>query len=152
MQGAAANGIRVGVYFVTQAVNEVEAVEEASMVLGIIRNYSISYPVFLDVETSGGKGAGRADGITVATRTAVCNAFCRTIANSGYRTGIYANKTWLDKYIDTPQIAGYNIWVAQYHTEPTYNRTKFDMWQHTSSGSVPGISGKVDLNICYTAY
>ena len=152
VQGAAANGIRVGVYFVTQAVNEVEAVEEASMVLGIIRNYSVSYPVFLDVETSGGKGSGRADSISVATRTAVCNAFCRTIANSGYRTGIYANKTWLDDYIDTPQIAGYNIWVAQYHTEPTYNRTRYDMWQHTSSGSVPGIGGKVDLNICYTAY
>ena len=152
IQGAAANGIRVGVYFVTQAVNDVEAVEEASMVLGIIRNYGISYPVFLDVETSGGKGAGRADGISVATRTAVCNAFCRTISNSGYRAGVYANKTWLDKYIDTPQIAGYNIWMAQYYTEPTYRRTKFDMWQYTSSGNVPGIAGRVDLNICYTAY
>ena len=152
IQGAIANGIRVGVYFVTQAVNEVEAVEEASMVLGIIRNYSISYPVFLDVETSGGRGAGRADQLSVGTRTAVCNAFCRTISNGGYRAGVYANKNWLDNHIDTPQIAGYNIWMAQYHTEPTYTRTKYDMWQYTSSGSVAGIGGRVDMNISYTSY
>ena len=69
-----------------------EAVEEASMTIGLIKNYSISYPVFLDVEPSG----GRADGIDKDTRTKVIKAYCETIRNSGYTPGIYANKTWLE--------------------------------------------------------
>lgn len=93
IKGASGAGLKVGIYFFTQAVNEVEAVEEASMVLGLIKGYNISYPVFLDVESSG----GRADGIDASTRTAVCRAFCQTIQNSGYKSGIYANKTWLNE-------------------------------------------------------
>ena len=62
IQGATNAGLKVGVYFFTQAVNEVEAVEEASMVLSQIKNYKISYPVFIDVESSG----GRADGLDAA--------------------------------------------------------------------------------------
>lgn len=78
IKGATAAGLKVGVYFFTQAVDEVEAVQEASMVLDRISGYKISYPVFLDVEGSGGRG----DKIDSATRTAVCKAFCNTIQNA----------------------------------------------------------------------
>ena len=148
IKGALNAGLKVGVYFFTQATNEVEAVEEASMVLGLIKGYNISYPVFLDVESSN----GRADGIDTATRTAVCKAFCQTIQNSGYKAGIYANKTWLNEKIDTPSLTGYKIWLAQYAAAPTYSRTKYDMWQYSSKGSVSGISGNVDMNISYMGY
>ena len=148
IKGALNAGLKVGVYFFTQATNEVEAVEEASMVLGLIKGYNISYPVFLDVESSN----GRADGIDTATRTAVCKAFCQTIQNSGYKAGIYANKTWLNEKIDTPSLTGYKIWLAQYAATPTYSRTKYDMWQYSSKGSVAGISGNVDMNISYMGY
>ena len=79
IQGAQNAGIRVGVYFFTQAVNEVEAVEEASMVINLIKGYNISYPVYLDVEASHGRG----DGISAAQRTANIKAFCGTIQNAG---------------------------------------------------------------------
>ena len=148
IQGASKAGIKVGIYFFTQAVNEVEAVEEASMVLGLIKGYNISFPVFLDVESSG----GRADGISASTRTAVCKAFCQTIQNSGYKAGVYANKTWFNEKIETPSLTGYKIWLAQYAAAPSYSRTKYDMWQYSSKGSVPGISGNVDMNTSYMGY
>lgn len=149
IQGASRAGLKVGVYFFTQAVNEVEAVEEASMVLSLIKGYNISYPVFLDVESSNG---GRGDSINSSARTAVCKAFCQTIQNSGYKAGIYANKEWLNKFIDAPGLSGYKIWLAQYAAAPTYSRTKYDMWQYSSKGSVAGISGNVDMNISYMGY
>ncbi len=148
IKGAQNAGLKVGIYFFTQAMNEVEAVQEASMVLGLIKGYSISYPVFLDVEASG----GRADAISPATRTAVCKAFCQTIQNSGYRAGIYANKTWFTTHMDTPSLTGYKIWLAQYAAAPTYTRTKYDLWQYSSKGRVAGINGNVDMNISYLGY
>ena len=145
MKGATAAGLKVGVYFVTQAVNETEAVEEASYCLSLISSYPLSLPVFLDVEASGGRG----DAIDMKTRTAVCKAFCRTIENGGYSAGIYANKNWMINHIDMTQLTDYTIWMAQYATQPTYNRTRIDLWQHSCEGKVPGISGAVDLNISY---
>lgn len=148
IQGAQAAGIKVGVYFFTQAINEVEAVEEASMVLNLIKGYKLSYPVFIDVEGSG----GRADGIDKNTRTAAVNAFCKTIRNGGYKAGIYANKTWFESKMNTGSLTGYKIWLAQYAAAPTYKATRYDMWQYTSKGKVSGISGNVDMNISYLGY
>ena len=147
IKGATDVGLKVGVYFFTQAIDQVEAVEEASMVLELIRNYRISYPVFLDVEPSG----GRADAISVETRTEVCKAFCQTIQNGGYTAGIYANKTWLTEKIDTSQLGAYKIWLAQYISAPTYTG-RYDLWQYKSTGKVSGITGDVDLNLSYLGY
>lgn len=147
IKGATEAGLKVGVYFFTQAIDRVEAVEEASMVLELIKNYRISYPVFLDVEPSG----GRADGITVETRTEVCKAFCQTIQNAGYTAGVYANKTWLTSKIDVSQLGAYKIWLAQYASAPTYTG-RYDLWQYKSTGKVSGIVGDVDLNLSYLGY
>ena len=147
IKGATAAGIKVGVYFFTQAVDEVEAVQEASMVLDRISGYKISYPVFLDVEGSGGRG----DKIDSATRTAVCKAFCNTIQNAGYTAGVYANKTWLSQKMDAGALSGYKIWLAQYAKTPTYTG-RYDLWQYRSNGKVSGISGNVDLNLSYLGY
>ena len=114
---------------------------------GRISGYKISYPVFLDVEGSGGRG----DAIDSATRTAVCKAFCNTIKNAGYTPGVYANKTWLTSKMDAGALSGYKIWLAQYAKTPTYTG-RYDLWQYRSDGKVSGISGKVDLNISYLGY
>ena len=147
IQGAIAAGLKVGVYFYSQALDEVEAVEEASMVLDQIRNYKISYPVFLDVESSGGRG----DRIDKTARTAVCRAFCQTIQNAGYTAGVYSNKHWLETQIDAASLNAYKIWMAQYAASPTY-KGRYDLWQYRSTGSVSGISGNVDMNISYLGY
>ena len=147
IQGATAAGLKVGIYFFSQAVNEVEAVEEASMTLSLIKNYKITYPVYIDVESAN----GRADGISKAARTSVINAFCPTIRNSGYTPGLYANKNWLTEKINTGALGGCKIWLAQYVAAPTYGG-RYEMWQYSSRGSIAGIKGNVDLNVSYMGY
>lgn len=146
MQGAAEAGIYTGVYFFTQAVNEVEAVEEASMVIELLKEYNIQYPVFIDTEGAGGNG--RADNLDVATRTAVCEAFCNTIENEGYRAGVYASRNWYNTKLDVSGLGNHYIWLAEYCNKPLYEG-EYHMWQYTSKGSIPGIEGNVDRNISY---
>lgn len=148
IKGAKAAGLKVGVYFFSQAVNEVEAVLEASMAIGLVSGYGLDYPIFLDVESSGGRG----DGVSREMRTAVCKAFCATVQDSGYSAGIYANKTWFTEKINTASLTGYKIWLAQYASAPTYTATRHDMWQYSSKGRISGINGNVDMNISYMAY
>ncbi|MBR5316957.1 MAG: glycoside hydrolase family 25 protein [Lachnospiraceae bacterium] len=147
VEGAAAAGIPIGLYFFTQATTEVEAVEEASMVLTLCKNYDITYPIFIDTEGAGGNG--RADALDTKTRTAVCLAFCETIRRAGYEAGIYASKNWFSKNIDTSVLTDDTyIWLAEYGDAVTYDK-KYHIWQYTSSGRVLGIEGRVDLNLSY---
>ena len=147
VEGAAAAGIPVGLYFFTQATNEVEAVEEASMVLTLCKDYDITYPIFIDTEGAGGNG--RADALDTKTRTAVCLAFCETIRRAGYEAGIYASRNWFNKNIDTAVLTDdIYIWLAEYGDAVTYDK-KYHIWQYTSSGRVLGIEGRVDLNLSY---
>jgi len=146
MKGASAAGVPVGVYFFTQAVNEVEAVEEASAALEWIRQYEITYPIFIDTEGAGGNG--RADGLDADMRTKVCEAFCRTIENAGYKAGVYASRNWYDHNLHTRQLEDYYIWLAEYRSVPLY-QGYYRMWQYSSKGSVDGIEGNVDMNIMY---
>lgn len=146
MKGAAASGISTGVYFFTQAVNEVEAVEEASAVLNLIQGYHLSCPIFIDTEGAGGNG--RADGLDPETRTLVCEAFCRTIENAGYTAGVYASRNWYNNNLYTNRLDQYCIWLAEYRSVPLY-QGYYQMWQYTSKGTVDGIQGNVDMNISY---
>lgn len=146
MRGAIKAGIPVGVYFFSQAVNETEAIEEASMVVEECKLYMLDLPIFIDSESAG--GSGRADDLDVEKRTAITRAFCETIANSGYEAGVYASKNWWNKKLDAEQLTLYHAWLAQYTEEPDYEGY-YDYWQYTSKGKVDGIEGKVDLNIRY---
>lgn len=149
VKGALAAGVKVGIYFFTQAVNEVEAVEEASMVVSLIRDYDITYPVFIDTEGAGGQG--RADGLDAETRTLVCDAFCRTVENAGYEGGVYASRNWYNNRVDAASLEKYVIWLAEYRSAPIY-QGYYQMWQYTSQGSIDGIAGNVDLDVSYLGY
>ena len=139
-------GVKVGVYFFTQAIDEVEAVEEASMVLELVREYNLDYPIFIDTEGAGGNG--RADGLSVEERTLVCEAFCRTVENAGGEAGVYASRNWYYNRIDTGRLENYCIWLAEYRSVPLYEGF-YHMWQYTSKGKIDGIEGNVDMNISY---
>ncbi len=146
MKGAAASKMPVGVYFFTQAVNEVEAVEEASAVLRLVKEYQLDYPIFIDTEGAGGNG--RADGLDVETRTLVCEAFCRTIENAGYEAGVYGSRNWYNNNLHADPLEKYCIWLAEYRSAPLY-QGYYQMWQYTSKGSIDGIEGNVDMNVSY---
>lgn len=146
IRGAIGAGIPVGVYFFTQATDEVEAVEEASMVLRLIEDYDVDYPVFLDSESAGGKG--RADGLDAEERTKIHKAFLETIASAGYETGVYGSRNWLNDELSMTELSDYKTWLAEYTEVPAYSGY-YHMWQYTSKGNVAGIETEVDLNLCY---
>lgn len=146
IRGAIEAEIPVGVYFFTQAVDEVEAVEEASAVISLIEEYDVDYPVFLDSESTG--GTGRADGLEADERTKIHKAFLETIADAGYETGIYGSRNWLNDQVDMEELSSYKTWLAEYAEVPEYDGY-YHMWQYTSKGTVDGIDTNVDLNLCY---
>ncbi len=145
IQGATAAGLKVGVYFYSQAVNEAEAVEEASMVLSLCSGYSLPLGVYYDTEKVAGD-TGRADGISAAQRTACAVAFCETIRNAGYSAGVYSYASWFYNSLNYANISKYRIWIAQYRDSLDF-KYRYDIWQYTSTGKVNGVPGNVDMNV-----
>ena len=144
LTGAKEAGVQVGVYFFTQAITETEAVEEASMVLALVGDTELEYPIFIDTENTN----GRADNIDKGTRTAVCDAFCKTIEKAGRKAGIYASRSWFNNKLNDDKLSDHYRWVAEYASTTAYKK-RYEMWQYTSSGSIDGIKGRVDLDISY---
>lgn len=149
IRGAKAAGLKVGVYFFSQAINTTEAVEEASAVIEMVKGYSIDYPLVIDMEDAGSSSA-RTNGLTRSELTKIAIAFGETCRSSGYQAMIYANKYWLESKLDTSQLGNYYIWLAHYTggSASSY-KGRYEMWQYTSVGRVPGISGNVDMNYSY---
>ena len=147
ISGAKAAGLRVGVYFFSQAVNEAEAVEEASMAVSLAKKYGINMPIAIDSEYAAG-GRGRADGLSKSARTAVTKAFCNTVRSAGYTPMVYASKAWFSDHLNVSQLSGYYIWVAHYSEKCGYTG-KYHIWQNTDKGKVDGVPGRVDMNISF---
>ena len=151
LDGATKAGLKVGVYFYTQAITTAEAKAEAKFVLDRIKGYSLQMPVYYDIE-SVDYDTGRLDsaGLSKAQKTALCTAFCDTIIKSGYSAGVYANYTWLNYYIDGAGLGKkYPIWLAHYTSNTNYDQ-RMDMWQYSGSGTVSGISAYTDVNVWYS--
>lgn len=147
IKGANAAGVKVGLYFYSQAINEQEAVDEASMVIRLIQETGgrVSYPIYFDTEKVAGD-TGRADGISRDQRTRNAVAFCNAIQNAGYRAGVYSYASWFYNNLNMASLTGYSIWIAQYRDNLDF-KYNYDIWQYTSSGTVPGISTRVDMNV-----
>lgn len=145
ISGAQKAGLKVGIYFFSTALNESEAIEEASMCASLCSKYEIDYPVFIDVEESDRDGY---NDLSAEDRTNNIKAFCRTISSAGYTPGLYSGEKWLSGKIDTAELSC-KIWLAQYNDDgPTYTG-HYDIWQYTSNGKVDGINVDVDMNHSY---
>ena len=127
-------GIPFGAYLYSYADSTAKAQSEAQHALRLLAGYKLSYPVYYDLEE-----AGTESGAEERARV-----FCEAIKAAGYMPGVYANKNWWDNYLTG--LTEYTRWVARYNSELGMEA---DMWQYTSSGRVPGIVGRVDLNRCY---
>lgn len=145
MAGATAQGIPVGVYFYSQATTYEEGVEEANFVLSNLGDYSLSYPIILDREDPMVEEA-RTNDLSVEQHTQAALGFLETIRAAGRPVMMYSYRMYYSLYLDLEQIYQYPIWFAQYADEPDWPY-EFTMWQYTESGTVPGISVPVDLNI-----
>lgn len=151
IEGAINAGLKVGVYFFSQAITTAEAVEEASMAINAVKGYKLHYPIYFDTELATTNSTGRADNLGSGQRTDIANAFCQTVQNSGYKAGVYASKSWFQYRINYSTLSKYDIWLAHYTTATDF-ANRYDMWQYTGSGSCPGVSGEVDLNWAYKIY
>ena len=139
------NDLDVGVYFFTSAITTAEAKEEAEFVLDSIKPYNINYPVVLDVEEIV-SGTSRQDSLSQEELTEIVKTFCETIEDEGYEVMIYSNLKGFIAKVNLEELEDYDKWFANYDTTP-YFPYKFTMWQYSSTGSVDGIDGDVDLNI-----
>ena len=150
LEGAKAAGLKVGVYFFSQALNAQEGLEEAEFVLGLLDGVELDYPVVCDWEYLGGNTA-RTYGAEPAEITAGIDAFCARVEEAGYRGMLYFNAYCGYIKMDLRELTDYDFWYAQYSDVPSY-RYHFQMWQYSSSGQVDGIDSDVDLNLCLTPY
>lgn len=150
IQGALGAGLEVGVYFFSQAVTEEEAREEAQSVLNWISPYTITYPVVFDWETVEDTTA-RTHGLEPELVANCAKAFCDAVQEAGYMPMIYFNRNQGYNVYDLAQLGGYEFWLAGYTAIPDFTYS-FQMWQYSSEGTVPGIEGPVDLNICMVDY
>lgn len=160
MQEAEKNGIKVGAYFFSTAVNNTEAVEEADWVANYISKYAITYPVGYNCEGFE-NSKSRQYNLTKDDRSKVAMAFLNEVYNKGYTPIFYASKNEManDTKWNTSTIGSkYKIWMAWYNQDTSNVANgpsagfKYDMWQYSNQGDVPGIKGKVDVNIAYFGY
>ena len=129
-------GIPFGTYIYSYAKTDAQARSEAEHVLRLVKGYKLSYPVYYDLEEAGTQ-SGAVNRMKI---------FAEIIENAGYWVGVYCSKSW---WVNTLKSLGdrYTKWIARYNS--TLGMSGVDMWQYTSSGSVSGISGRVDMNHCY---
>ncbi|MBR2696749.1 MAG: glycoside hydrolase family 25 protein [Parasporobacterium sp.] len=138
-------GLKVGVYFFSQAINEEEAREEAEFVLDQIHSFDMDLPVYFDTEEINYDNA-RTDGLSGEELTNIAIAFCEYVKEAGYTPGIYANQMWLCNKLDLLRLEQYDIWLAKYAEELNYPY-EIQAWQFSSEGRVDGIGPAVDLDV-----
>jgi len=160
LQEASRAGIPLGAYFFSTAVTEEEAMEEAAWTAKLLSQYPVTYPVVYDCEGFTDSDS-RQFHLTKKERTNIALAFLETIEKKGYEGMFYASKNDMqaDARWEVSRIQDdYKIWVAQY-PDPPYPATQMSsysgthqMWQYSMSGTVPGITQPVDLDIAYFGY
>ena len=138
--GANAAGIRVGAYVYSYAMNPAEAAADAQLAVSAMGNLPISFPVAIDIEDPSQANLSQAE------QLAIVNTFCSVIYAAGYQPMVYSYKNWLATKLG---VTAWDHWVANYSSAMGFPGT---MWQYSSSGAVPGIAGKCDVNYVMKDY
>jgi len=152
LRNAQAAGLKVGVYFFSQAINPDEAVEEAEYVLSLIAESGAApeLPVYFDWERiEDGQTGVRTDSVGGETLTASAKSFCRTIEAAGFNAGIYFNLDTGYGLYRLSELSDFEFWFAQPGFFP-YFYYSVDMWQYSFKGNVEGIDSPCDLNMRFT--
>lgn len=138
-------GLKIGVYWYSSAVNVSELQEEAEFVLSLLEGQSLDLPVAFDMEFFD-EDQGRINTLSVQEKTDLALQFCQSMESHGYSSMIYGNLDWLYNQLDFSQIQDQNIWYAAYQDKPAM-QDRFMIWQYSHTGTLPGISTNVDMNI-----
>ena len=151
IQGAKAAGVRVGVYFYSQAISRAEAIEEAQFCIDELSGYSLDLPVVFDLEGAQ-TNQYRTRGLGTQTAVNMVKAFCDTVENAGYDSMYYSYAKFLAEHEGmVAQLEGYDLWMAMYYRVPFFPYN-FQIWQYSSTGRVAGIPKEVDMNLWFLDY
>jgi len=150
LEGAAAAGLDIGVYFFSQALTREEAEEEAYYVLEVIKDHNITMPVVFDWEKVHGE-ASRSENMDRRTLTDCAKTFLETIELSGYNAMVYFNPHQSRNLYYLSELKEYDFWLASY-TDRMDFPYKVDMWQYTDQGRIPGIETDCDFNVYFPSY
>ena len=147
VEGALANGLRVGVYFFSQAVKPEEAREEARFLLERVADYDLALPVFYDWESID-SGPARTNGMTGAEVTDCALAFAEEVAAAGKSCGVYFYRDLGYKFYELDRLAGLEFWAGAAGSTPDFHY-KHTVWQFSFTGQVSGIEGDCDLDLYF---
>lgn len=149
-------GIPCGAYWFSYALNAVGAAQEAAFCLETIKPYRVDFPVAFDLEYDSVKYAQK-KGVYIGMGIAsdMARSFLRTVQKAGYDTANYTNADYLRRYFDADLQIDFPVWLAQWpNGTPNLDKPPRTcaIWQYSATGNVPGISGLVDLDVCYDKY
>ena len=136
-------GIPFGVYLYSYADNIDWSNSEVEHVLRLVKGYKLEYPIYYDIEDK-----VQANLSNDALTDIIVN-FCDKLEQNGYYVGVYANLNWWNTKLNSERLNAYAKWVARYNSTLGYDA---GMWQYTSSGTISGINGNVDMDYCYVDY
>lgn len=139
--GAKAAGLKVGAYVFTYGKTEEEQNKELNVWLTALQGKTFDYPVFVDVEADQLKN--------VSNLTNLVKRMMDILDQKGFIPGWYSYTNFINSYIDANALKDYPLWVADYRDSIGY-KGDYMMWQYSSSGTIDGISGDVDLNLDYS--
>ena len=144
-KGFCAVGMPVGAYYYSAADTVEQAKREAEFVKALLTGKRFAFPIYYDMEND-----ERMRKLSKEALTTIAEAFCESLENAGYFVGVYANTNYFQNKLDHARLAKkYTLWLADYRGDNANQSLSRDMWQYTSSGSVKGIAGNVDVNECY---
>lgn len=145
VEGAHSAGMRVGAYYYTYANTRAKVLKELDTFLPSLAGLKLEYPVFVDVEESSLGSLGR------STLTSLVRFAMDTMYERGFFPGWYTYTYFVQSYLNPANLEMYPFWIADYRGYVGYSGA-WSMWQYSSTGSVPGISGACDLNYAYADY
>ena len=149
-KGAKKAGLKIGVYFFSQACSTAEAEEEADFVIGRLKGKKIDFPIVYDLEEVYlADETPRISELSREEHTANVLAFCKRLNRRHYDAMIYTYQYWAETYYDMEQISAYPIWYAAYDTNEPKLDYPISIWQYSKNGMIDGISVPIDLNIMF---
>ena len=146
--GAKAAGLDVGVYWYSAATTQANLDAELSMLKEAVRGKELTLPVAMDVEDSR-LTALNAQELTDHVATAL-----HEVEQMGFYAQLYTYTSFAKAhlFVGGAALRPYDVWLADYTGKTPKVDFKYNSHQHTSKGSVPGITGSVDLNVTTLNY
>jgi lysozyme len=139
---AKAAGLHVGAYWYSYANGFKEAGKEADAFLRALAGKQFDYPVYLDMEEKSQLNAG------INFCSGLIRTFCGKLESAGYFAGFYTSSSYVRAVVKEEIRKRYSFWCAQWASACSFAGS-CGIWQYSSKGTVPGISGRVDLDYAY---